>query len=170
MSEMYESQELLTDESAEFEQLSGEPDTAAADEGEGYRDSVEQTAKDEVSDAPSEMTTTPEGRSQSASEDILELCLDFPEMRAADVCRATSSPRYAELRRIGLTPREAYLATSRGEAADNRSHLTTGVPSGARANTAGMTGWEMSMARAIFSDLPENEIKRLYTKVTSQHR
>ena len=115
-------------------------------------------------DAPSSDTACGEG----SAEDILELCREFPELRASELFGAASDKRYAELRRIGLSPREAFLATSKPKGSDNRSHLVTEVPSGAKVHASGMTSWEMSCARAIFSDLPESEIKRLYTKVTTQ--
>ena len=109
------------------------------------------------------------GAQVNNTEDVFKLCLEFPDMRAKDLCRITSDKRYSQLRALGLTPREAYLATSKPKAADNRAHLVTEVPSGARVHSTGMTSWEMSCARALFSDLPESEIKRLYAKVTNQN-
>jgi len=106
----------------------------------------------------------------NGAADIPELCLEFPELRAGDVSLAVNAERYRELRAIGLTPREAYLATAKASHADNRSHLVTGVPSGAKIHSVGMTSWEMSTAKGLFSDLSESEIKRLYNRVTSQRQ
>lgn len=135
------------------------------------------SAESDISKSIPDTDKIPSDRSERATasaqvnntEDVFKLCLEFPDMRAKDLCRITSDERYSQLRAMGLTPREAYLATSKPKAADNRAHLVTEVPSGARVHSTGMTSWEMSCARALFSDLPESEIKRLYAKVTNQN-
>lgn len=104
----------------------------------------------------------------NTASDISALCLQFPELRAGDVRAAVDNKRYKELRELGLAPGEAFLATAKAPHTDNRSHLVGGVPSGARVHSAGMTSWEMSTARGLFSDLTESEIKRLFNKVVSQ--
>ena len=73
--------------------------------------------------------------------------------------------RYCQLRALGLSPREAYLATSPLEKrADNRAHLT-GTPRISTAPTTGMTREELDAVRPLFEDLGDAEIKRLYKKV-----
>ena len=135
--------------------------------------SAEPNSSESIPDTDKIPSDTAESRTADAqvnnTEDVFKLCLEFPDMRAKDLCRIASDKRYSQLRALGLTPREAYLATSKPKAADNRAHLVTEVPSGARVHSTGMTSWEMSCARALFSDLPESEIKRLYAKVTNQN-
>lgn len=141
--------------------LSGDGASAEPNSSESIPDT------DKIPSDRSERATA--GAQVNNTEDVFKLCLEFPDMRAKDLCRITSDKRYSQLRALGLTPREAYLATSKPKAADNRAHLVTEVPSGARVHSTGMTSWEMSCARALFSDLPESEIKRLYAKVTNQN-
>ena len=100
-----------------------------------------------------------------AMRDLAELAEIFPEVRAKRSITELSNPlRYAALRDLGLTPKEAYLATEDRRVADNRAHLTSRVPSSARAG-ASLSGRELDMARELFSGLTEREIQRLYKKV-----
>ena len=97
--------------------------------------------------------------------DLRDLLSEFPELRSA-LRGGVSTKRYAELRTLGLTVREAYLAASAPRGKDNRAHIISGVPSGARSPEFGMSSAEMELARSIFYGLSESEIKRLYSKVT----
>ena len=100
-----------------------------------------------------------------AVRDLAELAEIFPEVRSKRSITELSNPlRYAALRDLGLTPKEAYLATEERRIADNRAHLTSRVPSSARAGAA-LSGRELDMARELFSGLTEREIQRLYKKV-----
>jgi hypothetical protein len=100
-----------------------------------------------------------------AMRDLAELAEIFPEVRAKRSITELSNPlRYAALRDLGLTPKEAYLATEDRRVVDNRAHLTSRVPSSARAG-ASLSGRELDMARELFSGLTEREIQRLYKKV-----
>ena len=100
-----------------------------------------------------------------AMRDLAELAEIFPEVRSKRSITELSNPlRYAALRDLGLTPKEAYLATEERRIADNRAHLTSRVPSSARAGAA-LSGRELDMARELFSSLTEREIQRLYKKV-----
>ncbi len=100
-----------------------------------------------------------------AMRDLAELAEIFPEVRSKRSITELSNPlRYAALRDLGLTPKEAYLATEDRRIADNRAHLTSRVPSSARAGAA-LSGRELDMARELFSGLSEREIQRLYKKV-----
>ncbi len=99
--------------------------------------------------------------------DIRELAEEFPELSGlSDICELENPLRYAALRDLGLSPAEAYLASSKKRAHfDNRSHLhsTPIIPS--RANGY-MPEHEMAAARELFSDMSDAEIRRLYKKVT----
>ena len=99
--------------------------------------------------------------------DVMELKRIFPELRdISDVTELKNPMRYAALRDLGLSAEEAYLAT-RGRAAayDNRAHLTRSVPGGASVSRE-MSRGDYDMAREIFSDLSDAEIRKLYRKVT----
>ena len=101
-------------------------------------------------------------------EDIRTLSLEFPELKhLTDISELDNPLRYGALRDLGLTPQEAYLATSRRRRVqDNRAHLERTVPRGASAPPGAMSDKELCEARAIFSDITDAEIKRLYKKVT----
>ena len=98
------------------------------------------------------------------AEDVEELKREFAEL--GDITELSNPTRYAALRDLGLTPREAYLATSPSKKQDNRSHLR-GSPSvnvGRKKSTMTMREW--NIARALFEDLDDGEIEKLYRKVT----
>ena len=79
----------------------------------------------------------------------------------------TENERYIQLRALGLSVKEAFLAVG-GERrnSDNRSHLTSSVPRSAAAPYTQMSRREMEYARSIFEGMEESEIRRLYRKVT----
>ena len=111
-----------------------------------------------------------QGEAQQSAEGAFErdlgtLINEFPELRSA-ACGSINTSRYGELRALGLTVREAYLAASAPHGRDNRAHIVSGVPTGARSPECGMSSAEMELARGIFSSLSEQEIKRLYATVT----
>ena len=101
----------------------------------------------------------------SLGGDLDALLADVPELREA-VSGAINEKRFLELRRLGLSVREAYLATSVPKGKDNRAHIISEVPSGARSPEIGMSSFEMETARNLFDGLSEQEIKRLYAQVT----
>ncbi|MBQ2876916.1 MAG: hypothetical protein IJE25_07895 [Clostridia bacterium] len=111
-----------------------------------------------------------QGEAQQSAEGAFErdlgtLINEFPELRSA-ACGSINTSRYGELRALGLTVREAYLAAAAPHGRDNRAHIVSGVPTGARSPECGMSSAEMELARGIFSSLSEQEIKRLYAAVT----
>lgn len=102
-----------------------------------------------------------------AESDLRELKAEFPELRSLSHVSGLRDPmRYAALRDLGLSPREAYLATSRPTAADTRTHLTSAMPKRAASPAGGITKGEMETAKELFSDLSEAGIRRLYRRVT----
>ena len=98
--------------------------------------------------------------------DLGALLSEFPELATKLAQSFVNTERYAKLRALGLSAEEAYLATSRKHTQNNRSHLVSAVPVGAKSPLGGMTRREMASAKAIFGDLSEREIKSLYNKVT----
>jgi hypothetical protein len=115
---------------------------------------------------------SPEEESDSTDElnfeEEIELLSDeIPEHRAS-AKGLSENLRYSELRALGLSPGEAYLATMPREARqDNRSHLTGAIPRGASAPKNQMSRAQLEMARSIFDGLDDSEIRRLYKKVTN---
>ncbi len=117
-----------------------------------------------------EKEATPEYNiSELLSDDLSELCEEFPEMSGTeDISEMKNATRYAALRDMGLTPREAYLATRprTDEIPDSRAHLVSSVPPARQIPRSSMTVSEWRAARELFEDLSDTEIERLYKRVT----
>lgn len=103
-----------------------------------------------------------------AESDMAELRREFHEARGLRSIAELDNPvRFAELRELGLSPREAYLATQKTRARrDNRSHLVGSMPSVRGGSAAQMTRNELYQAREIFSGMSDTEIQALYKKVS----
>ena len=136
---------------------------------------------DTVQEAPAENTSPDEGNDSDACpseqatdygkiarEDLVALKEQFPETAELESITELDNPlRYAALRDMGLTPREAYLATQkRQDAYDNRNHLRGSVPRPAGTAGGSMSQAELSAARELFSGLSDRELQRLYKTVT----
>ena len=108
-----------------------------------------------------------------AAADAQELRRLFVECRDLTHIGELEDPiRYAQLRDMGLSVEEAYLATTRrraGSVPDNRRHLSASVPKGA-AKAGVMSVGERRAARELFADLADKEIDELYRRVTEQPR
>ena len=99
-------------------------------------------------------------------EDMRTLSEIFPHLRGKRVLDLDDPLRYAALRDLGLTPKEAYLATGGGvRRYDTRSHLRSAVPSPAGGSVESLSGAELLAARELFSGLSDREIQKLYKKV-----
>ena len=101
-------------------------------------------------------------------EDLAELKREFYELDGIESITELSNPlRYAALRDLGLSPKEAYLATStRKQTVDNRSHLSTAVGRTASRPKTSIPPAQLRMARELFSDLSDAEINALYRRVS----
>jgi hypothetical protein len=101
-----------------------------------------------------------------AISDVKELRGEFPELSSLASLTELDDPiRYGALRDLGLTPKEAYLATRKRREVDNRAHLRP-TRSVARGASPLMTEAEMSAARELFSGISDSEIRQLYKRVT----
>lgn len=102
-----------------------------------------------------------------AKQDLEELQRDFPELSGITSLTQLSNPlRFAALRDLGLSAREAYLATEqRRTRADNRRHLRSSVPGSCRADESVLCGASLEAARELFGGLSDREIQKLYKKV-----
>ena len=119
------------------------------------------TAEDTTDEAPIEDTGS------ILAKDVEDLKLEFPELHElSDIAELDNPTRYAALRDLGLTPREAYLATSSAQKQDNRSHLRPTPAVNTRRPASSMTMREWQIARSLFENLSDGEIEKLYRKVT----
>lgn len=101
------------------------------------------------------------------SADLEELKRDFPALKdITDILELDNPLRYAELRDLGLSAREAYLATRKNFRRDNRAHLFGAAPRGAASPSGTLSEKELVSARELFSDMSDKDIQKLYRKVT----
>ena len=106
-----------------------------------------------------------------AEEDLARLKEEFPALRdMASLYELEDPARFGALRELGLSVREAYLATTTPKAHtphtyDNRSHLRSSVPRTHGASGEQMSAQQMRAARELFSDLSDSDIVKLYKKV-----
>ena len=138
--------------------------SAATSESERESDMEEMN----LDSTPYEATDEVNSAEITVDEDIAELRESFPELSKIQSISELKNPtRYAALRDLGLSSREAYLATHGKVApANNRSHLTSSVPSAAKIPSSGMSRAQMDEARELFGNLSDTEIQKLYKKVT----
>lgn len=140
----------------------------AGDTYEGADPDAAYLSSDKTAEAAT-LTAAPEiDYAQLVHEDLMTLGGEFPEMRGADSITELRNPlRYAALRDLGLSPREAYLATGgRKIAHDTRGHLSSAVPRGAGAPRGTMSRSELERARELFPGLGDRELMGLYRKVS----
>ena len=148
-------------------------------------EAVADTAESIPAAAPEDAAPPTEEVSTPAPEVAAEDAPDYAALASADLsalkeefkhltslCSLAELPdpgRYGELRELGLTPKEAYLAiggTVR-RASDNRAHLTSAVPRTSALGADLPTAEQMAEARRIFTDLSDEQIYRLYKKVVN---
>lgn len=99
--------------------------------------------------------------------DMNELSEEFSANDKIKITDLKNPLRYGALRDLGLTPKEAYLASGgRKERADNRSHLSSSVPRKTAAPFYEIPRSELDAAREIFTGMSDSEIRNLYRKVT----
>lgn len=105
--------------------------------------------------------------SELAARDIEEIHSRFPESRHISTVHSLDNPeRYAELRDLGLSAYEAYLATQTPrKMRDNRAHLTGSVPKGASGPAVSLSISELDSMRDVFGALSDSEIQSLYKRV-----
>ena len=121
---------------------------------------AEEIAEEVASDAPDYAAII--------EEDLETLRRTFTEMRGVKSITELDNPlRYAALRDLGLSAREAYLATSeRREKRDNRSHLVGATPRAGAYSSSLMSRDEIRAARQLFDGMSDADIQSLYKKVT----
>lgn len=139
----------------------------------GNEDEIKDEAEGEISDNEKVIKTQDDhtceiNYEELAREDMRTLIEQFPHLQGKRSVAELENPlRYAALRDLGLTPREAYLATSTpNRPYDNRSHLTSAVPKGAAPVGDMLDARGLEAARELFAGLSDREIQRLYKKVS----
>ena len=108
-----------------------------------------------------------------AEEDLRILQSRFAVCRQISHISQLQNPlRYAQLRDLGLSPEEAYLATNYARLSayqkDNRSHLHSAIPKGAGGES--MSAEALSQARDLFGNLSDGELLSLYRRATKGGR
>jgi hypothetical protein len=86
-----------------------------------------------------------------------------------DISELENPVRYGALRDLGLSPEEAFRATTtsgRRPRPDNRAHLRSSAPRAVHAPESNISYRELEIARELFSGISDTEIQRLYKKVT----
>ena len=153
--------DATADRIADVDEGSAELDTAPADEvADSYTDT-----EDDVLDGEADTTDY----ARLAAEDLEAIRREFREARELTSLTDLDDPvRFAELRELGLTPREAYLATRKPKKPDNRSHLSGAAPRSAGSVGSGMTQNELLRARELFSGMSDREIQSLYKRVSAR--
>jgi len=99
--------------------------------------------------------------------DMLELSGEFSPGKEMNISDLKNPIRYGALRDLGLSPKEAYLASGgKRENEDNRSHLSSSVPKKFSSQFSEIPRAELDAARELFGDLSDAQIRNLYKKVT----
>ncbi len=132
-----------------------------------------QTPEDDTPTASEETKNVPEESTPQAEPVVFDPAADTDALReefpTADTASLENPVRYAELRALGLTPKEAYLATggTHMHRADNRAHLQSTLPRVVGGGDEGIGASELAAARELFVGLSDHEIRKLYKKVTA---
>ena len=129
---------------------------------------AEEMSTEEETPVPVEKTAEEEIDYEAMiASDVQALKSEFPELRGIkDVTDLDNPLRYAALRDLGLTPAEAYLATAKRRAQDNRAHLRSAHGRNAALSMGMMSQHELAAARDLFPGLSDSEIQRLYKRVS----
>ena len=127
------------------------------------------TSEEHEGDVTAQNNTDDSYYERLAKDDLDAIRREFFEAKEIKSLKELDNPiRFAELRELGLTPREAYLATKKPRAIDNRRHLSGTAPRPATSPRASMTASELSHARELFSGMTDGEIQSLYKRVLKQ--
>ncbi len=118
----------------------------------------------------------PEGQEEAAAvsfdakSELDTLSTHFPFVSGKALPELVNEKRYEELRSLGLSAEEAFLATAKkqGGTYDNRAHLCGSVPKSVKAPVSAMTPHELLEARELFGGISDEEIRSLYQRVTKQ--
>lgn len=129
------------------------------------------TASEEISDGDEEALTdnaSVTDHATRAERDMAAIAARFPEMEGKTLADLPSPRRYGELRELGLSPEEAYLATlprPRERADSGKAHLRTTAPRRTVSRATSMSHAEMRAASELFPGMSGRDILSLYKRV-----
>ena len=128
---------------------------------------LQPSPEEEEATAPQE-EEAPVDYEQMAAEDLAEIKrLDPSFAPAAHLGEPPFARRFAELRDLGLSVKEALAAAApRFEKQDGKTHLRAIAPRGTRAPEGMLDRDGMKAAKLLFGNLSEREINSLYKRVT----
>ena len=136
----------------------------------------EETPAEAVTESPKEAPTEEPAEEEVdyaalAAEDLAQIKrLDPAYAPAAHLSELPFARRFAELRDLGLSVKEALAAAApRFERQDGKTHLRAVAPRGARIPEGTLDRDRMKEAKQLFAGLSEQEINALYRRVTHAH-
>lgn len=105
-----------------------------------------------------------------AARDLEELQMLSPDFRHVEhLSELPFARRFAELRELGLTVKEALYATLPSlPHASTKAHLTSSVPRAKGRSEGALSTEEMRAAKDLFYGLSEKEINSLYRRVSTR--
>lgn len=149
-------------------------DTLEADDTSDTENDYDETASSTEEDINGDSSSTEEDyinevTSSTDEEDYIsdlrELQNQFPTLRGIESITELRHPEeYLRFRSLGLTPREALLATGEHPTDTQRSPRVTS-PIAVRTRSERIPDYYLKMAREIFGNLSDREIQALYKKV-----
>ena len=115
---------------------------------------------------PEEPAAHDRSTSEIIMEDLEQLISEFPELSDLRDASELSDPiRYGKLRDLGLSPKEAYLATAgRKKIIDTRAHLSGARPKPLNAPSS-IPAHAVRCVRELFDGISDEEIISLYRRV-----
>jgi hypothetical protein len=138
--------------------------------------SIEENVLTEVTASPEAEPETEETENESPTEaenedGVPDACAEigrfFPGITEDAADAVCDLERYRQLRALGLSTEEAYRATARRRAADNRSHLSGAVGNAAPPRRGGISEQELRSVRELLGNVSDAEIRRLYKRVNA---
>lgn len=137
--------------------------------GEPSSESEEETvARESEGDTPEDTAFDGTDHATRAEMDVAVLRARFPEMEGRTLADLPSPRRYGELRELGLSPEEAYLASGarpRVRADNGKAHLSATAPRRAVGRATSMSHAEMRAASELFPGMTGRDILSLYKRV-----
>ena len=144
-------------------------DTLEADDTSDTEDDYGETAssndEDDYINGVTSSTASGPPSPSGEGNDLRELQNQFPALRGIESITELRHPEeYLRFRSLGLTPREALLATGEHPTDTPRAPRVTS-PIAVRTRGERIPDYYLKMAREIFGNLSDKEIQALYKKV-----
>lgn len=152
--------DFFDEEDGEILEADGEEAASEIEEASASRESDGDTPEDALPDGADHAT-----RAEMDTEILRAL---FPEMEGRTLADLPSPRRYGELRELGLSPEEAYLASGarpRVRSDNGKSHLSATAPRRAVGRATSMSQAEMRAASELFPGMSGRDILSLYKRV-----